>query len=334
MADDDTTRRTQSQQPGSRGQSTGGGPQPISWGAVLAGGLVALTVQLVLTLLGLAIGFGTIDPAREPGAGLAGLGAGVAWWWILTSLVSLFFGGWVAGRMAGASRRTGGALHGLVTWSLATALTVLLIGTGVGTIAAGLLGAVGHGAEALQGTLEAGDGGQEAARQEEEASGRALERIVEEARDILRASEVPELQPEELTERGEEVRNTVQQHLRDALLHPQQADEELRRAMEAVWGEAREVAAAADEEALANALAAETDLTAEEARQTVDRWTRTLEEARQRAEEASEQLADAAQQRASQAADALAWASFWSFLGLVLGACCAMGGGLLGARRA
>ena len=37
----------------------------ISWGAVFAGALVALVVQLALSLLGLGIGMGTVDPLEE-----------------------------------------------------------------------------------------------------------------------------------------------------------------------------------------------------------------------------------------------------------------------------
>lgn len=311
--------------------AAGGVFHRISWSAVIAGGLVALTIQLVLSLLGLSIGFGLIDPAQEPGAGLSGFGTGAAWWWILSSLLSLFAGGWVAGRMAGVPRRIGGALHGLVTWSFVTVFTVVLLGFGIGTLIGGLLGAVGHGAEALQQAVQGVEvEGTTTSRQEEGGARQALDGVVQEAREILRETDTPELQPQELEERGEEALSTVEQHLRAAVTHPQEADERLRQAFDTVWGEARKVAGAADREALVNALVKETDLTREEARETVGRWDQALQKARQEAEQAGENLAEKAREQAGEAADALASAAFWTFLGLVLGAACAAGGGLLG----
>ena len=53
----------------------------ISWGAVFAGVVMVLAVQ-ILRLLGLGIGLGTVDLAQNgatPSAGSFGIGAG-AWW--------------------------------------------------------------------------------------------------------------------------------------------------------------------------------------------------------------------------------------------------------------
>ena len=333
MAQDEANRTTETPQAERLQPAAAGAFRRVSWGAVIAGSLVALTTQLVLSLLGLSIGFGLIEPGQEEGVRLGTLGTGAASWWVLSSLISLFAGGWVAGRMAGVPRRIGGALHGLVTWSLATVLTLVFLGSGIGIVVGGLLGAVGQGTEALQRAFqgeasEAGTGQQEA-----EATRQVLDQIVREARETLEATETPELQPEELEKRAEEARETIEDHLRAALTHPQEADEELRKAFDAVWGEVEDIAAAADKETLVNALVAETDLTREEAQQTVDRWDRSLQEARQKAMETREKWTQAARERAERAADDLAEAAFWSFLGLLLSAGCATGGGLLGAPR-
>src|SRR5690606_7383185 len=62
-----------------------------SWGAILAGTVTAIASQIVLTVLGLAIGLTVVDPsANQQGFGL---GAGI--WWLITGLVSLFLGGLV-----------------------------------------------------------------------------------------------------------------------------------------------------------------------------------------------------------------------------------------------
>ena len=69
----------------------------ISWGAIAAGVVVVLVVQMALMLLGLAIGTATIDPvaADTPQASTLGIGGGV--WWLAATAISVFFGAWVAG---------------------------------------------------------------------------------------------------------------------------------------------------------------------------------------------------------------------------------------------
>lgn len=304
----------------------------VSWGAIFAGALVVVTAQLVFTLLGMAIGFGVVNPAQEQGAALSGLGTGTAWWWVITGLVSLFLGGWVAGRMSGARRGLGASLHGLVTWSLATLLTVYLVASGASAVVGGALSVVGQTAEALQRGIASMDV-QPTGDVDREDVDRALDQVVQEAREVLRETEKEALQPEQVEERAEQARGTLEQRLRAAAMNPQQADEELRQAFRAVWGEAQEVATAADQEALVNALVAETDLSREEARRTVERWNQTLQDVRQQARQAGQDLVAQAEQRAGEAADALAWASFWSFLTLLFGAASGMAGGFLGAVR-
>ena len=105
----------------------------VSWGSVFAGTVVALIVQITLIMLGLSIGFATIDPASAQG-GLGGLGIGTAIWWILSSIIALFAGGWVSGRLAGLQRIFDGALHGIVTWGLVMLLSIYFVTSAVGTI--------------------------------------------------------------------------------------------------------------------------------------------------------------------------------------------------------
>jgi hypothetical protein len=105
----------------------------ISWGAIFAGAIIALATQLVLTLIGTAVGLATLNPAtgENPSGTTLGIGAGV--WLVISSLVSLFLGGYVAGRLGGTFN---GWLHGLATWATVTMLTILLLTTAAG----GLIG--------------------------------------------------------------------------------------------------------------------------------------------------------------------------------------------------
>lgn len=109
----------------------------ISWAAILGGVIVVVAVQLLLSLLGAGIGLGTvnINAGTTPSASGLGIGAGI--WWVVTSCIALFAGGYVAAWMAGIEIRFDGILHGLITWGIATLLTIYLLTSAVGSIVSG-----------------------------------------------------------------------------------------------------------------------------------------------------------------------------------------------------
>ena len=116
----------------------------ISWGAIIAGLIVALVCQILLAMLGVAIGAATIEPTQEQRP-LEGLGTGAAIWWAVSSLISLFLGGSVAGRLAGVPRKGDGALHGIIMWGTATLIAFLLVGTALGGLFGGAFSALKQG---------------------------------------------------------------------------------------------------------------------------------------------------------------------------------------------
>ncbi|GAB3640909.1 hypothetical protein GCM10027423_15450 [Spirosoma arcticum] len=91
---------------------------------------------MLLTLLGIGVGLSSIDAVDEQNPA-AGLGIGTAIWYIVSSLLSLFVGGWVAGRLASTPRLFDGVIHGVLTWCLVTLFTVYLLTTAVGRIIGG-----------------------------------------------------------------------------------------------------------------------------------------------------------------------------------------------------
>src|ERR1051325_5144411 len=113
----------------------------VSWGAILAGLVVTLVLEIVLSVLGVAIGASTIQPLEHVDA--KGYGIGSALWLGITTLVSIFSGACVAGRLSGGPREADGMLHGVATWATATLLGVFLLTSAVGNLiggAAALLG--------------------------------------------------------------------------------------------------------------------------------------------------------------------------------------------------
>ncbi len=130
----------------------------ISWAAIIGGVILVLAVQLLLSLLGAGIGLGTVNTTGGTTPNATNFGLGAAVWWVLSSVIALGFGGYVSAWFAGIEIRWDGVLHGLVTWGIATLLTIYLLTSAVG-------GIIGGGFSALGGlTSAAGSGMKDAAK--------------------------------------------------------------------------------------------------------------------------------------------------------------------------
>lgn len=88
------------------------------WGAVIAGSLFTLSLFVLSWLLMLGCHVGVTR------AGLLSMGAGAAWWTMITSCIAFFFGGWLAGHI---SRPMGtGWLKGVAVWGLSIPLALCI----------------------------------------------------------------------------------------------------------------------------------------------------------------------------------------------------------------
>lgn len=105
----------------------------IRWGAVLAGVAVGVSVQLALTLLGIATGLSTTEVTQGET-----LGTGPLIWAGFSMLIAAFVGGYVAARMSGLKRKADGILHGAVSWAVTTILFAVLATTIGGTLVSGV----------------------------------------------------------------------------------------------------------------------------------------------------------------------------------------------------
>lgn len=126
----------------------------VSWQALFAGLVVTIAVQLLLSTLGAGVGLGMVHShaANTPTASNFSTGAGI--WWLVSNLIALFFGGYIAARLAGVTVRFDGALHGLVNWALVTLFTVYLLTTAVGGLLGGASNIMGSTLDAAGSTLK------------------------------------------------------------------------------------------------------------------------------------------------------------------------------------
>jgi hypothetical protein len=110
------------------------GPR-ISWGAVLAGALVALAIGAMLNLLGVALGASALDPYDMSRGDLKGLAAAGGLWLAISSAIGLFVGAWLAARAHGEWSIRAGGFHSLAVWAVAFAIALVIAGfTGAGFV--------------------------------------------------------------------------------------------------------------------------------------------------------------------------------------------------------
>jgi hypothetical protein len=98
----------------------------ISWASVLAGAVIAMALQLLLSMLGIGLGLST-DSAQDTTSQAFAMG-GTAWW-MGSALLALFVGGCVAGFFSDATRWTDGLLHGLLVWALTALVSAYVLGS-------------------------------------------------------------------------------------------------------------------------------------------------------------------------------------------------------------
>jgi hypothetical protein len=98
----------------------------ISWGAVIAGAVVALAIYFVLTLFAAAIGLSLQDRVRPEN-----LGTGAAIAAVVTTIVALFLGGWVTTQLAVGENTREAIIYGLTVWGVLFGMLIWLMASGV-----------------------------------------------------------------------------------------------------------------------------------------------------------------------------------------------------------
>ncbi len=264
-----------------------------SWGAIFAGMVVALVVELALSVLGLGIGLGVVNPATEQ-APFAGVGIGAGIWFVISTIIALFAGGWVAGRLSGFPRTLTGTLHGLVVWGLVTLLSFYFMTTAVGMLISGVAGVIGRSLSLVaSGIQTVAPQAMQQGQQEAQQRGVTLDTITQQGRQLLgQGGAVTEQQNQELG-----------QALQRLFANPQQPS-------------------AQDRETVVSILVQRSNMSRPDAEARVDQWINQYYQARQGALQTTEQ-----------AFGAMSKAAIWAFIGMILGAIAAGFGGALGSPR-
>ena len=284
--------------PSTAGELQSPSVQRISWSAIFAGMVIAVAVQLLLSMLGVGIGLGLVEPMAgdTPGAGSFGIGAGL--WWLVSNLIALVAGGYVAAWLAGNTLRFDGMLHGVVTWGITLLLTFYLLGSAIGGIMGGAFGMIGG---AASGAASVAGEGLKAAAPQMGLGNVTPDQILDQAKAYLQPAN-PD--PASLTAEA------AQQEIATTLPKLLAGGEQAKQARERIVA----------------IMAAQLKISPEDA-------AKRFDEAQAQLTQAKDQAVQTAKAAADQTASAASQASVLAFIALVLGAVAAAFGGSLAVQR-
>ena len=311
----------------------------LSWGSIIAGAVSGAAVFTVLSLLTAALGFGIFSAtSANP---FAGIGFFTGLWTAITLIVSFCVGGFVAGYAA----RSTGLLHGAITW----AVTVLLLFTLVFNAVATTLGIAGQAAGAVAGTAAnvAGSALSGAGDAASSAIGAAVDKVGEGLGDVdtaelqgnlekyLADTDVKELQPDYLEGQVKESKDEIAAAVKSIALNPENAGAEIDKLTKSLSKKAETIANAADEDAIASAVAENSDLSEAEAKEigkniydeldkasvetskAINQASDKINELAKEAKLTADETVEKAKKGADKASNAVSIGSVLTFLGLI-----------------
>ncbi len=101
--------------------------RPLSWSSMIFGALLALAVATMLHVLGLGITASVVDPNSPASENLATVGGVSGVWYLISTAVSLFIGGFVASNLSRTFSDARAVIYGLGVWALCTLATMAVV---------------------------------------------------------------------------------------------------------------------------------------------------------------------------------------------------------------
>lgn len=318
----------------------------ISWSAILAGLVTFIALSILFSLIGAAIGLGVTDlTAAKP---LEGVGMGLIIWSIISLIISLAAGGYVAGYTANRA----GILHGFLTWAVGVIAALVLATsavTGAFNTVGAMLGMAGNAVADTATTI-----GESVADLSQASFDKITENLNldtsdldEDVKKALEQSDIPELQPDYLQAQLDDTVSDIQAAGKSVLVDGQSAEEAFQGVYDNIQDRLDNIGQELDEEELTKVIADNTDLTDKEADQAVENVKAAYEESRKNAEtlldnaekelnQLSAQVNEGVEEGIETTNDVMNEASKYSiyaFIGLLLALCLTAYAGKFGAEK-
>lgn len=313
----------------------------ISWGSIIAGVITVISVSMVLSLLGVSLGFSMLDPQSSTDI-TNGSGTALTIWTLISVLISLAAGGFVAGRLAGLD----GLIHGFLVWALSLIVGVILsvmtlssalsltgsaigsVASATGSVASGIGNIASKGAGQLFSVAE--DVFADVIPNNNPDLNNADRNIAE----ALKKSGIAQLQPDYLSKQFDAAKNDSKDAIKKLAINPQNSEQIIQDLLATLKNRAETISSSIDRNDVKAAIEKNSSLSPAEADQAVNNFILERDRAVQSINQQFDQLESnikAAEQKyaelkaqaaetAAQATKVAARAALWSFIGLVIGA--------------
>lgn len=306
----------------------------ISWSAVLAGAVVALAIHAGLSTLGIGIGAAAVDPHNREHP-IKGVPTTMLVWMFVSGLVALFAGGWVSGRLAG-TVPFDSTIHGVIMWSFATILLLVLATTSAGAILGGMFRLMGAGISAA-GSVAGG-----AAAAAGSAVAAAAPQVGQMAKDAV-GEAMPQLDWKGIQKEAKKMLKLGNNTEGNEQGKPQDAKGENKPAKQ--WDDNQEVVEMvskafgairdgglpnADRDELMGVISERAGVSKEEANKTLENWEKKYREVKQQYDAALAKVEAKARDAAAATTKAISRVAVWTFASLLIGLVVAALGGNLG----
>ncbi|MDT2767692.1 hypothetical protein P7G58_02265 [Globicatella sulfidifaciens] len=261
----------------------------LSWRSIFAGLITFLALSILFSFISATIGLGVTD-LTSPNP-LDNVGIGLIIWTIISFIVSLGAGGYVAGLTANRA----GAIHGFLTWALGLLAILYLATSTIGSAFNTLGSLMGVAGDTMADVANiSGDivynFSQEAFDSISDNLKIDTSELDKQVQDALKDSNIPELQPNYLQSQLDETITDIQNAAKAVIVDGKDANEELNGVYQNIENRLTTIGESLDEEKLSNAISENTDLTDAEADKAVENIKTSYEEAQ---EQAKQLLADA-----------------------------------------
>lgn len=325
----------------------------VSWGSIFGGVITVLAISILLSMVGTSIGLFMFDPTADNPT--SGIGATVSVWTIISLIVSLIAGGFVAGKLAG----NDGIIHGFLVWASTMIITVIIgaflamgavkltanilgsLSSVTGSVLSGVGSAVGQGASGLSDQVKSlfdnidfnTDGDQE--------------NLPANIRTALQKSGVKELQPAYLQNQLNAVKQDLDQSVKKLVTHPKDADDIINGFLDRLQKRANKLADNINRDDVTKAIANNTNLSKAEVDQAVNQYIdltntaiqkgkeqiQNLQQTIENAKQELQQMKQKALEEAREASKAAARTALISFFAMLVGAVICAIAGLYGTRK-
>lgn len=325
----------------------------VSWGSIFGGVITVLAISILLSILTTSIGLFVLDPTSSHPTSGVGTTMGIGT--VISLIVSLAAGGFVAGKLAGAD----GLIHGFLVWGTTMIITVILgaflaigavkltanilgsVSSAVGNVVSGVGSAVGNGVSGLADQVENIFGDIDI---NTEVDGKEINQDIRQA---LKKSGVKEFQPDYINNQLKAVKNDLDKSVKKLITHPNEADVIINGFMDRLKTRSDKFTQNIDREDLVKALSNNLKISRAEAENMVDEYTelinntvnqgkeqiQNLEQAIDQAKQNWEITKQKAREEANKAANAAGRSALISFFAMLVGAIICAYAGIFGTRK-